>query len=429
MSFFYMLGELMKSGHVKYKSVENEFVFWNGSYLHLCYCDSENDVENYRGSEMHVLAIDELTHFSEFQYRFLRGRVRLAGLDIPDKYKQKLPRIEAGSNPGSVGHAWVKRTFVAPKPEFEKWHTPPEEGGMLRQFIPAKLADNSNLLRDDPKYADRVRGLGGDHLVRAMLDGDWNIVAGQAYEKLNVQTHGLEPFEIPKDWALFRSMDWGSSHPFSVGWWAVVSEDTYVHPEKGIVTGNVTGAKKLRRGAIVRYREWYGWNGQPDKGLRLEAAEVARGIVLRSEGEKYGYTVADSAMWTVDGAPSIAETFLNNGVVLRKAIKGPNSRHVGYAEVRSRIAGDEDGPMLYAFKTCHAGFWRTMPDLVLDDSKYGVNSESVETSQEDHVSDEVMYYCTSRPWIRSIEVAREKPDRWSRAFARDELAANDWKTI
>ncbi len=59
MSFFFMLGEFIKSGHVRYRSVENEFSFWNGAVLHLCYCDSENDVENYRGSEMHVLCIDE----------------------------------------------------------------------------------------------------------------------------------------------------------------------------------------------------------------------------------------------------------------------------------------------------------------------------------------------------------------------------------
>ncbi len=429
MSFFYLLSEHLKSGHVKYRSVENEFIFWNGSYLHLCYCDSENDVENYRGSEMHVLELDELTHFSDFQYRFLRGRVRLAGLDVPEKYKTRLPRIEAGSNPGSIGHAWVKRTFVSPKPELEIWQTPPEEGGMLRQFIPAKLSDNVHLMQQDPKYADRVRGLGGDHLVRAMLDGDWSIVAGQAFEKLSAETHGLESFDIPQDWSRFRSMDWGSRHPFSIGWWAVVPEDTWVHPELGIIEGDIkTGCKKLRAGAVVRYREWYGWNGQSDTGLRLEVEDVAKGIILRSDGERYGYTVADSACWAIDGGPSIAERFLKAGVVMRKATKGPGSRHLGYIETRSRIAGDEDGPMLYAFKNCHAGFWRTMPNLVLDDRKYGINSEQVETNQEDHVADEVAYYLTSRPWIRTLEIKQEKPDRWALKFARDDESANDWKT-
>src|SRR5262245_30732520 len=103
-----MLAPYVQSGHVKYRQVENEFEFWNGSMLHLCYCDSESDVENYQGAEIHVLLMDELTHFTEYQYRFLRSRVRLAGLKVPEAYRGRLPRIEAASNPGSIGHAWVK---------------------------------------------------------------------------------------------------------------------------------------------------------------------------------------------------------------------------------------------------------------------------------------------------------------------------------
>lgn len=427
-SFHAMLEPYLTTGNVRYRAVENEFEFWNGAVLHLCYCDSENDVEKYRGAEIHVLIIDEGTHFSEYQYRFLRSRVRVAGLALPKKYEHRLPRIEVASNPGSIGHAWVKRTFISPKPALEIWRAGADEGGMLRQFIPARLTDNPYLTRDDPAYADRLRGLGADHLVRAMLEGDWNLIAGQAYEKLRPEIHSLEPFVIPVHWGRYRAVDWGSSKPFSIGWWAVVGEDCYVRDAQGIVEDDVGGAKKLRAGALVRYREWYGWNGKADEGVRMEAADVARGIVKRSGDEKYGYTVADSAMWAVDGGPSIAETFLRHGVPMRKASKGPGSRHVGYVEVRGRIAGDENGPMLYAFRSCHAGFWRTMPDLVLDDTKYGLKSESVETSQEDHVSDETMYMCTSRPWIRPVDRGQPKPDRWMKAFDKDTSEAS-WKTV
>ena len=114
-----MLAPYVQSGKVRYRAVENEFVFWNGSILHLCYCDSENDVEKYQGAEIHVLIMDELTHFTEFQYRFLRSRVRIAGLYIPPEHRGKLPRIETASNPGSIGHAWVKRTFIATHPPLE----------------------------------------------------------------------------------------------------------------------------------------------------------------------------------------------------------------------------------------------------------------------------------------------------------------------
>ena len=365
-SFQMMLGEHLKSGHVKYRSVENEFEFWNGSILHLCYCDSENDVEKYRGAEIHVLLIDELTHFTEFQYRFLRSRVRRAGLTVPEAYRGRLPRIETASNPGSVGHAWVKRTWISPKPELEIWRAPPAEGGMARQFIPAKLSDNPYLTRDDPQYANRLRGLGSDSLVRAMLDGDWDIIAGQAFEKLRRETHCIDPFTPPEDWLCFGSFDWGSSRPYSYGLWTVANGDA-------LADGRI-----YPRGAIIRYDENYGWNGKPNEGCRMEVREVAQEILKAENGRTMAYRIADSSIWNVDGGPSIGETFNKHRVIMRPAPKGKGSRHNGYVEVRNRIAGGPEGPMLYATRNCHDGFWRTMPDLVMDEHQHGINSEQID---------------------------------------------------
>ena len=408
-AFQAMLADHIKSGHVRYRAVENEFVFWNGSILHMCYCDSENDVEKYRGAEIHVLLMDELTHFSAYQYRFLRSRVRIAGLDVPSQYRSRLPRIECSSNPGSIGHAWVKSAFVSPKPEMEIWRAPPEEGGMLRQFIPAKLADNPHLTRDDPLYEDRLRGLGADDLVRAMLDGDWDIVAGQAFEKLRRDVHGIPPFaenQPPRDWLVFGSFDWGSSRPFSFGLWAVSNGNA------------LPDGRVYRRGAMVRFAEWYGWNGKPNEGLRLEVSEVARGIKQRCAGRKMAYIAADPSCWRVDGGPSHAELMLREGVILRKA---DNSRHTGYQAVRGRIAGDEEGPMLYATTNCHAGFWRTMPDIIMD----AHDPEDVDTDNEDHCYDDVRYACMSRPWTATQDKPKERVERWLRFEENDD---ETWRT-
>jgi hypothetical protein len=408
-SFQVLLDPYLKSGHVKGPSQENEFRFWNGSILHLCYCDSENDVEKYRGAEIHVLMMDELTHFSEYQYRFLRSRVRIAGLHIPEKYREQLPRIESASNPGSIGHAWVKRTFVSPKQPLEVWRTPPDEGGMQRQYIPARLADNPYLTKDDPTYENRLRGLGSDNLVRAMLEGDWDIVAGQAFEKLRRDTHCIEPLTPPDDWLCFGSFDWGSSKPFSFGMWTVAN-------------GNpLPDGRVYRRGAIIRFNEWYGWNTKADEGLRMEAAEVADGIKRRCR-RKMAYIACDPALWKVDGGPSHAETFMKNGVVLRRA---DNNREPGYVEVRQRIAGDEEGPMLYATKNCHDGFWRTMPDMIMDEN----HPEDLDTDQEDHCYDEVRYACMSRPWMQAPARKEQKPDRWMMKFDNAETEENSWRTV
>lgn len=410
-SFFVLLADGISDGRVQYKSVENEFYFYRNdappSILHMCYCDSENDVEKYRGAEIHVLLIDELTHFSEYQYRFLRSRVRRAGLVVPPQYEKRIPRIETASNPGSIGHAWVKRTFISPKPAWEIWKAPASEGGMLRQFIPAKLQDNPHLMREDPEYAQRLQGLGADNLVRAMLEGDWDLVAGQAFEKLRRDVHAIDPFTPPEDWLQFGSLDWGSSKPFSFGLWCVAN-------------GNpLPDGRSYRRGALIRFNELYGWNGKPDEGQRMEVGEVAEAIKKRIK-HPLAYVIADPSMWKVDGGPSHAETMGKHGLILRP---GDNSRLAGYLEVRERIAGDEDGPMLYATKNCHDGFWRTMPDVVMDEA----HPEDVETSQEDHCYDEVRYACMSRPWLNPIKKLKPKPDRWmSRLFKED--AEENWKT-
>lgn len=458
-SFHVLLSDHIASTHVKYRSVENEFEFWNGTILHLCYCDSENDVEKYRGAEIHVLLIDELTHFTEYQYRFLRSRVRRAGLNVPEQYagdreyldkkqwaklnnnakvlaeiaefeKQaiaelnrnrqaknpfpRLPRIETASNPGSLGHAWVKRTWISPKPEFEVWRAPASDGGMLRQFIPSKLSDNPYLTREDPEYADRLRGLGSHDLVRAMLEGDWDIMAGQAFEKLRRETHAIDPIDPPEDWLTFGSFDWGSTRPFSYGCWTVSNGEA------------LPDGRRYQRGAIIRYDECYGWNGKPNEGLRMEVKEVAGEILKTEGGRAMAYRIADSSIWAVDGGPSIAETLMKHRVIMRPAPKGKGSRHNGYVEVRQRIAGNDEGPMLYATSNCHAGFWRTMPDLVMDEHKYGINSEQIDTDQEDHCSDEVTYACQSRPWLRNVEKKAPPRDTWLNNF--EDKEEETWRT-
>jgi hypothetical protein len=92
--------------------VEDELRFWNGSRIYLCHCKDAKDVYKYQGAEIHVLLIDELTHFTETMYRFLRNRVRMVGIALPDQYKGCFPRILCGANPGNVGHQFVKATFV-----------------------------------------------------------------------------------------------------------------------------------------------------------------------------------------------------------------------------------------------------------------------------------------------------------------------------
>jgi len=211
--------------------VDNEIRFWNGSKIFLSHCQHEKNMYDYDGVEIHVLVIDELTHFTEKIYRFLRGRVRAVGLpELPDELKGCFPRILCGTNPGNIGHLWVKRSFIDNCDPLEIRQMLPKEGGMLRQYIPALLEDNPSMMRDDPTYEAKLHGLGSDALVKAKRWGIWDIIEGAYFENWDKDKHVLKPFTIPAHWLIFRSFDWGSAKPFSVGWYAM--SDGYTTKEK-----------------------------------------------------------------------------------------------------------------------------------------------------------------------------------------------------
>ncbi len=94
-----------------------------------------------------------------------------------------------------------------------------------RVFIPSKLQDNKFL---GPEYVANLQMVGSDMLVRAWLEGDWTVIEGAYFDCWRYEQHLVQPFEVPAQWARFRSMDWGSAKPFSVGWWAIVSDDYYL---------------------------------------------------------------------------------------------------------------------------------------------------------------------------------------------------------
>ena len=406
------------------KIVEDEIRFWNGSKIYLCHCKDEKDRFKYQGSEIHVLLIDELTHFTETIYRFLRGRVRAVGLpELPNNLKGLFPRILTGSNPGNIGHAWVKAAFVDQCDDGEIHQMNDDEGGMLRQFIRAKLDDNPSMSQDDPTYRARLRGLGSKALVAAMEDGDWNIVDGAFFDCWSPKDHVLRPFEIPSDWHRFRSGDWGSAKPFSFGWWAVVS-DWYRTPD------NVW----LPRGALVRYREWYGMKtGKPNVGLKLTAEKVGEGIAERDQQETILQGVLDPAAFAEDGGPSIAER-ITVGSGNKIYFIGADNKRVpgrgalgGWDQMRNRLLGEDFGdpygqrPMIYCFSTCEHSV-RTIPTLQHDENR----PEDLDTDGEDHAADEWRYACMSRPYTPQPKEQPKKPrDRWDTTESNED----SWQVI
>lgn len=345
-----------------------------GARLRFAYLERDQDAEGYQGHNYTRVYIEEAGNFpSSKPINKLKATLR-SGAGVP------VAMILTG-NPGGPGHHWIKERFIDPAPQGMEILT--DANGLQRVFIPSKVSDNKFL---GDAYVQQLRSVGNENLVKAWLDGDWSVIDGAFFDCWSSQRHVIKPFSVPKDWLRFRSMDWGFAAPFSVGWWAVCADEFNGIP----------------RGAIIRYREWYGASS-PNVGLRLTAEEVADGIAAREaidiqQGAKITYGVLDPAAFAQDGGPSIAERMSKRGVSFRRADNTRVSQRgaiSGWDQMRARMKGDIDGkPMMYVFETCK-DFIRTVPALQHDPDK----PEDLDTDAEDHAADEARYGCNSRPWI------------------------------
>lgn len=355
------------------------WIFPNGARVRFRPLETVQDAEKYQGQNLSDACVEEAGNYPtpapiDRLFGCLRG-----GPEV---------QLILTANPGGPGHQWIKSRYIDPAPMGMKVlrRELPNGGEHRYVYIPSRVKDNQILLANDPNYVNRLYLVGSDALVKAWLEGDWNVVEGAFFDCWSTARHVVRPFTIPEHWLRFRSMDWGSASPFSVGWWAVVSEPF-----------TTAEGQVLPRGCLVRYREWYGASA-PNVGLRLTAEEVAKGIKSREAGDKIAYGVLDPSAFAQDGGPSIAERmFSSHGVKFRPADNtrvAMRGRMGGWDAVRSRMKGDEGGRVLIAFFATCIDTIRTVPVMQHDPNR----AEDLDTHSEDHALDDVRYACTSRPW-------------------------------
>lgn len=369
----------------------------NGATLKMRHMDSDDDWLEYWGHSFTWIGWDELGNWSSsIPYLRMKARLRCAQYPIPNM------RIRSSANPGGPGHQWVKSYFrIDQHPMGGVIFDAPDDSQTRRLYVKSRLTDNKIGIANDPKYASRLNGLGSPQYVRALKEGDWNVVAGAFFPEFG-DHHIVAPIELPAHWLRFKGMDWGSAKPFSVGWYAVSDGELPQFP----------------RGALIKYREWYGMEtDQPNVGLKLTAEEVADGIVKREilgyDKDKkpimdsVAYGVLDPSAFSENGGPSIAERMSRRRALFRPA---DNARIAqkgamgGWDQLRARLKGEEGKPMLYLFSTCTHTI-RTLPALQHDSTK----PEDVDTDAEDHAADETRYACMSRPWVSRSPQPLEPP--------------------
>jgi hypothetical protein len=369
----------------KFNASKSTFLMPNGARLKFRYLDNDRDAQAYQGHSYTRVYIEEATNFPSFApIKLLLGTLRSA-TGAPTG-------MRLTGNPGGPGHGWVFDRYIKPAPQgyvilrdlIEVEGFAPME--RERVFIPSRLADNALLMRNNPEYVANLALAGNAALVRAWLLGDWTSPVGAYFTEFSRSRHVI-PAKfakiVPRDALRFGSFDWGYAKPFSMGWWAVSD-----------------GSWGLPRGALLRYREWYGWNGTPNEGLRLDAGPVAQGIHQRTRGERLSYIAADPSTFKRDGGPSIMETFAINQVLLRRA---DNARLAGWNKVRELLNGQRgpddltEGPrppLLYFTDDCEQSI-RCLESVPADSKK----PDDVDTEAEDHAADDVRYGVMSRPWI------------------------------
>jgi phage terminase large subunit len=326
-------------GFVKYNSDEKSFTFPNGSRIRLGYCDSESDVYQYQGQEYDVIGLEEATHFTESQKDFLITCNRSTRRDFK-------PRMYYTSNPGNVGHAWFKRLFI--DREYRNNEKPEDY-----EFIQALVYDNDVLMKTNPEYVTALENLPED-MRKAMLYGDWNVFEGQFFQEFNSVFHVVQPFEIPNNWELYRTIDYGLD--MCACYMIAQSPDNHFYVIDEIYEKDLIVSKAAEK-ILEMENKWLRPDLNPGRTLRLG--------------------VAPPDLWNrhAETGKSAADIFYENGV---NWVKGNNDRINGWLALKEMIklvesknpnTGEETTDcQLKIFNTC-TNLIRTLPQLQHDELK------------------------------------------------------------
>jgi hypothetical protein len=418
----------------KFKASKGDLVWtWpTGEELLFRVCKSPDDYYNYHGQEFSFIGWNELTKYPTSElYEQMMSTNRSSFTPEKDTPVRKIkgwnggpPLIDYGlepgfeydtpngkplepiplivfstSNPYGAGHIWVKRRFIDPAPygtivklvtNILNPKTGKHEDVTTTQVaIFGAFHENPYL---DPVYVAGLYNIKDPNQRKAWLKGDWNVVAGGMFDdlwKLNWHA-GLPQFKIPKSWHIDRSFDLGSTHPFSVGWWAEANGEEAVMPDGSIFCPP--------KGTLIQFAEWYGTKELgTNKGLRLSAKDIALGIreredLLMRQGIIDKYPLAGPADNQISNVvqidiDTIEKKMADHKVNWTKSDKSPGSRKMGVQLFRDRLQAslEFENPGIFFTNNCTSSI-ATIPVLPSDPTKL-----DVDTTAEDHPWDMVRY--------------------------------------
>ncbi|MDB9741491.1 hypothetical protein OAB00_01410 [Akkermansiaceae bacterium] len=416
--------------------------FPDGETLLFRHLDRITDYDKYHGHEYPFIGWNELTKFptSELYDTMLscnrsaflphEHSPKLTEVDkkviddcvlldepIPEDIGKKiLPDIPlvcfSTTNPYGAGHTWVKKRWIdrAPPGALIKHSTTifnprTKKEEMITNSLVHIFGSYKENRFLDPKYIAKLDAIKDVNKRKAWLGGDWSVTSGGALDDLwSGSTHIIPRFIIPDNWKITRAFDWGSSHPFAVGFWAISNGE-----EIQLMTGQ---RFSFPRGSLIRFGEIYGAetvtcphtgrqvpNYGSNKGVKASAREVARRIVEYEEelledgwiSSKPEDGPADGQIFNVNESESgsIASKMAAEGVTWYAADKSKGTRKNGLELFRIALENSllGEGPGLYIMSHCES-FIETVPNIPRGEEK---NIDDVDTTAEDHIYDETRY--------------------------------------
>lgn len=303
------LRDMCCSGKCKiatYNETKKTMTFVNNSVIFFGYCANDGDVERYRGNEYDIIFIDEATHFTEEQ--FVRIYPSSRGSNSFPK------RIYLTTNPGGVGHGWVKRLFI--DKEYREGEKPENY-----TFIKATVYDNKPLLRKQPEYIDDLKAL-PEGLRKAWLNGEWDLLSGQYFNEFDTNLHVVEPFPIPSHWTRYVTIDYGRD--MAAVYWIAVDENKncYVynelHEENLNVHDCVQKIKEMTSECVFMYiapRDLFSIGNQTGKSTADIFRENGINLTKVNSDRVSGWLSMKELLrvdYDINGYPNIKLRFFNN---------------------------------------------------------------------------------------------------------------------
>lgn len=262
-------------------------------------------------------------------------------------------------NPWSRTH-WMKKRFFDCEPDDDIL-------AMTTNYLCNEWLDDA-----DRKVFERMKQENPERYKVAGL-GEWGIDGLVFFPEFTEMNHVIEPFNIPKDWKIYRTIDYGMD--MLACYWIAVDTfgNGYVYRE--LYEGRDNGKGKDGAGHIIS-----------------EAA--ARILEMTPEDEEVYLTLAPPDLWSRqrETGKSTADIFAENGVILTRS---SNSRLDGWGAVHEwlKIQRDEYGdmkPRLQIFRNC-INLIRCIPELQYDEKK--VNDAAIEPHEITHSVDALRYFC------------------------------------